>query len=218
MKTAKKYDLIVFDWDGTLMDSEAKIVRCFEAAAADVDVEYPGAHAVRDIIGLGLAESMDILFPQADTAKRAALVERYREHFLHQDQTPMPLFPGVERGLKALVDEGYVLAVATGKARRGLERVLQETNMAHLFTTTRCADETVSKPDPRMLLDILAATGVAPQRALMVGDTVHDIQMANRAEIGALAVSYGVQARERLLAENPIACVDSFTDVCGWIQ
>jgi phosphoglycolate phosphatase len=218
MTKQKKFDLIVFDWDGTLMDSEAKIVRCFEAAAADVGADYPGAQAVRDIIGLGLAEAMDVLFPTANATVRSALVERYREHFLHLDQTDMPLFPGVDEGLQNLADAGYTLAIATGKARRGLNRVLNETGIGNLFKATRCADETLSKPHPKMLLDILDETGVPADRALMVGDTVYDIQMANRADIGALAVSYGVQQRERLLAENPLGCVDSFESVCGWIR
>lgn len=212
----KQFDLIVFDWDGTLMDSEVKIVRCMQAAAADVGIPDVGVASIRNIIGLGLTEAMHALYPDQSPAHQAQLVERYRRHFLELDATAMPLFPGVVEGLEDLRAQGYLLAIATGKARRGLNRVLDETGMQYLFTSSRCADETLSKPHPKMLQEILAETGVEPHRALMVGDTVYDMEMARQAQVAGLAVSYGVHARERLLECGARACVDSFPEVCAW--
>lgn len=213
----RQFDLVVFDWDGTLMDSEAKIVRCMQAAARDLQIPDPGVAAIRDIIGLGLNEAMQVLFSGSTAGDHAQLVERYRRHFLELDNTAMPLFPGVAEGLAQLAEQGYLLAVATGKARRGLNRVLDETGMRHLFVTSRCADETFSKPHPQMLEEILDQTGIETGRALMVGDTVYDMQMAQNARVAGLGVSYGVHARERLLDCGALACVDSFHEVCAWV-
>jgi phosphoglycolate phosphatase len=213
-----RHELIIFDWDGTLMDSIAKIVRCFTAAVDDVGLPHPGEDATRHVIGLGLAEAVATLLPQADAGARTQVVERYREHFLHIDQTHMPLFPGVREGLESLVAQGYLLAVATGKARRGLERVLRDTGTAHLFVATRCADEAFSKPHPRMLEDILDQTGFNAEQALMVGDTTYDMQMARHAGMDGLAVTYGVHGRELLAEHGPLACLDSFSEVYAWLQ
>ena len=214
----RQFDLIVFDWDGTLMDSAAKIVRCMQAAAEDVGIPDPGSAAIRDIIGLGLSEAMQVLFPEQAPVRRAELVERYRRHFLELDTTETPLFPGVKQGLTQLTGQGYLLAIATGKARRGLDRVLDDTGMRHLFTSSRCADEAFSKPHPQMLDDLLDETGVGAGRALMVGDTVYDMEMARSAQVAGLAVSYGVHARERLLDCGALACLDSFPEVCVWVK
>ena len=214
----RQFDLIVFDWDGTLMDSAAKIVRCMQAAAEDVGIPDPGSAAIRDIIGLGLSEAMQVLFPEQAPVRRAELVERYRRHFLELDTTETPLFPGVKQGLTQLTGQGYLVAIATGKARRGLDRVLDETGMRHLFVSSRCADEAFSKPHPQMLDDLLDETGVDTGRALMVGDTVYDMEMARSAQVAGLAVSYGVHARERLLDCGALACLDSFPEVCAWVK
>jgi phosphoglycolate phosphatase len=210
-------DLIVFDWDGTLMDSEAKIVRCVQAAAADIGVSDPGPAAIRRIIGLGLSEAIGTLFPNESPTRRLQLIEHYRVHFLERDDTAMPLFPGVIEGLAGLAGRGYLLAVATGKSRRGLDRVLDQTGTGALFAATRCADEAFSKPHPQMLDDILDATGIERARALMVGDTVYDMQMAQNAGVAGLGVSYGVHARGELLAHGALACLDSFSAVCAWV-
>jgi len=209
-------ELIIFDWDGTLMDSEAKIVNCFRKAAADVEIDYPGDEATRNIIGLGLKEALDILLPGLSDAIRQQVVDRYREHFLHLDETEMPLFKGVEEGLKQLQDDNYSLAIATGKARIGLDRVLEHTQLGEYFAFSRCADEAISKPHPRMVLDILAETGAPADKAIVVGDTTYDIQMAHRAGTNALAVCYGVHSSEKLKAEKPLACVDDFDSVLEW--
>ncbi len=213
-----RHELIIFDWDGTLMDSVAKIVRCFTAALDDVGALHPGEDATRHVIGLGLSEAVTQLLPGADNATRAQVVEHYRQHFLHLDQTEMPLFPGVRAGLEGLAAKGYLLAVATGKARRGLDRVLRATDMAHLFRVTRCADEAFSKPHPRMLEDILEHTGIQAERALMVGDTTYDMLMARQAGLDGLAVTYGVHGRELLMEHGPLACLDSFNEVYAWLQ
>ena len=213
-----RYELIIFDWDGTLMDSVAKIVRCFTAAVEDVGAPQPGQDATRHVIGLGLAEAVTTLLPQVDADTRTQVVERYRQHFLHLDQTDMPLFPGVREGLESLVAQGCMLAIATGKARRGLDRVLHDTGMAHLFSATRCADEAFSKPHPRMLYDILAYTGHDAASALMVGDTSYDLQMARAASMDSLGVTYGAHSREHLLPHAPLACLDSFIEVSLWLQ
>lgn len=214
----RRYELIVFDWDGTLMDSAAKIVRCFQAAARDAGVPPPADADIRNIIGLGLAEALDLVLPGVDAATRETVVHAYRRHFIHIDQTETALFPGVIEGLDQLCAAGYRLAVATGKARRGLDRVLRDTATSRYFCVTRCADEAFSKPHPQMLCDILAYTGVDANQALMVGDTTYDLQMALAAQMRSLAVSYGAHERERLLQHSPLGCVDSFTEVCQWLQ
>jgi phosphoglycolate phosphatase len=215
---ARDYDLIVFDWDGTLMDSIGKIVACMRSAIADVGVANPGDAAIRHIIGLGLAEAIRTLLPAESDATHAATVERYREHFLHRDQTASPLFAGVTDGLERLAQQGYLLAIATGKARRGLERVLGETTLGSYFVATRCADEARSKPHPQMLEDILDLTGTDPARAIMIGDTVYDLEMARSARVDSLGVTYGVHARAQLAVHAPRTIVDSFPEVCVWLN
>ena len=200
------------------MDSAAKIVNCFQAALIDVGRSPLPESAIRHIIGLGLREALVELLPDADDAVRGAIADRYREHFLHLDGTDMVLFPDVVEGLERLGAVGFRLAIATGKARRGLERVLTATNLRHLFCASRCADEAYSKPHPRMLEDILSHTGVTPERALMIGDTTYDLQMAAAASVPSVAVSYGVHPRERLLEHQPLACLDSFHEVCQWLH
>lgn len=218
MSASSRFGLIVFDWDGTLMDSEAKIVNCICAAAVDCGVTPPTRQAARQIIGLGLHEALTVLFPTLTPARRETLVEHYRRHFLIEDKTSMPLFPGVKAGIESLVAQGYALAVATGKARRGLRKVLAETETEHLFITTRCADEAYSKPHPQMLEDILAATGFARSETVMIGDTTYDMQMAQNADIARVGVTYGVHSRAQLLDHAPLACLDSFADVYRWLS
>jgi phosphoglycolate phosphatase len=199
------------------MDSAGKIVRCFESAMRDAGLPSPGAAAIRNIIGLGLKEAVASLLPQCDAATQAQVVARYRAHFLHLDRTETQLFPGVREGLTRLAERGYRLAIATGKARQGLQRVLADTGLAQLFVASRCADEALSKPHPQMLLDILKETAVPAGAALMVGDTVYDMQMARSAQVDGLGVSYGVHDREELLAQGALACLDSFSEVDRWL-
>lgn len=214
----RHYELIVFDLDGTLIDSEAKILRCLAAAATDLGIAEPGVVAARDIIGLGMEEALTVLFPDMTASQRERFLARFREHYLYLDSTRLDFFPGVSHGLTELTQAGYRLAIATGRPRRGLDRVLSEAGLQQLFVATRCADETTSKPHPRMLVEILAKTDTAPRQAIMVGDTVYDLQMARGAGVDALAVSYGVHERKRLLEEGPVGCVDSFDEVCTWLS
>lgn len=200
------------------MDSAGKIVRCFQAAAREAGLEPPPDHKVRNIIGLGLNEALDILLPGVDESTRHHVVECYRHHFLNVDETATPLFPGVVEGLQQLSDRGFRLAIATGKARRGLDRVLRDTAISHHFCASRCADEARSKPHPQMLYDLLNSTGVNANRSLMVGDTTYDLQMALAAAVGSVAVTYGAHERELLLSHSPLACVDSFPNVCRWLE
>ncbi len=211
------YRLLVFDWDGTLMDSEARIVACLQAAASDLDIEIPPPERAKEIIGLGLSEAIARLFPGLGERAQVLAVERYRQHFLGDDLAPSVLFPGVAEVLEHLAGEGYLMGVATGKSRRGLDKVLEETGLGRLFHATRCADETFSKPHPQMLEDVMDRTGARPSETLMIGDTEYDMQMARNARAHGLAVSYGVHDRERLLAEGALACLDALADLPAWL-
>ncbi len=213
----REFDLVIFDWDGTLMDSVAKIVRCFMAAMADANIRPPEESDIRNIIGLGLAEAMAVLLPNSSDQEKSKVIDLYREHFLIHDETEMPFFEGVETGLSQLQDSGYQLAVATGKNRVGLDRLLNLHDFEKYFTATRCSDETSSKPNPQMLNEILASTNVRPDRAIMVGDTTYDMEMAQNADVARIAVSYGVHECPRLLAYQPRDCLKTFPDVLKWL-
>lgn len=212
-----KFELIVFDWDGTLMDSEMRIVTCLQSAFADLGLSAPTHEAARNIIGLGLEEAMLQLLPGSDAATRADLVVQYRRHFLVTDQTPSVLFSGARELLDWLAGQGRLLAVATGKSRVGLDKSLAETGLGDLFHATRCADETFSKPHPQMLLELMDTLGASPTETLMVGDTEYDMQMAHNASVDALAIGHGVHAPERLLSHAPLACLDSLHAIPGWL-
>ncbi|MDH5652669.1 MAG: HAD-IA family hydrolase [Gammaproteobacteria bacterium] len=209
--------LIVFDWDGTLMDSEARIVACMQAAIDDLGLPDRTAAEISNIIGLGLRESVTTLFPELKESMYHKLVDQYRYHFLVGDKTPSPLFPGVTAMLDDLVQQDCFLAIATGKGRAGLDKVLDETGLATVFHSTRCADETFSKPHPQMLLELMDELGVETTATLMVGDTEYDLQMAHNSKAHALAVSYGVHDKSRLLECRPLACVDSIDELHHWL-
>ncbi len=213
-----QYQLLIFDWDGTLMDSEARIITCIKAASRDLKQPEPDETAIRNIIGLGLQEALAALFPTRETSLLTQLAERYRYHFMTADPTPSPLFPGVETMLSDLKQRGYWLAIATGKGRTGLQKALRETGLEQMFLATRCAGDTASKPHPQMLFELLEELGTGPEQALMVGDTEYDLQMAKNANMPALAVSYGVHERRRLLQYDPVECVDSVTELHNWLQ
>ena len=214
----KHYQLIVFDWDGTLIDSEARIVNCMRAAIQDLQLPTRSHDEMRNVIGLGLQEALATLYPDGHQAVYQDLVDRYRHHFLVQDDTPSELFAGVESLLSSLRQRGHYLAVATGKGRMGLENALDETGLRGHFDYTRCADETRSKPHPQMLEEIMERLGVEPHETLMIGDTEYDMLMANNAGTAALAVSYGVHDKQRLLACNPLDCVDDVAGLQMWLN
>ncbi len=213
-----RLNLMVFDWDGTLMDSEARIVACMQASIADLGLESRDVAAIRNIIGLGLYEAISALYPGCDDALVASMTDRYRYHFITANPTSSELFPGAEETVKGLYESGYLLAVATGKGRRGLDKVLEETGLGRYFHATRCADETFSKPHPQMLEELMDELGAEPAETLMIGDTEYDMQMATNARTHALAVSYGVHEKERLLRHNPLHCLDEIGELDGWLH
>ena len=213
-----KYDLVVFDWDGTLMDSEARIVDCMQRAAADVGVDVPGRAEARDIIGLGLEQAVARLFPRADAARVGAIVDAYRRHWLGDEVAPASMFAGSHELVAELHEAGSLLAVATGKSRKGLEKSLAESGLGGLFHVTRCADETFSKPHPQMLEEILTDLDTAPRRAIMVGDTEYDMQMAANAGVPAVGVTHGVHSAERLLAHGALQCFDDLLSLAHWLR
>jgi phosphoglycolate phosphatase len=215
MKYSKK--LIVFDWDGTLMDSESRIVNCMRAAITDMDLPVRTRHELKNVIGLGLREALHALFPDNDEVQLGRLVERYRHHFLVEDKTPSELFAGVNDMLASLNGMGYFLAIATGKARRGLDHALTSCDVGHFFHASRCADETRSKPHPQMLEELIDYFGVAPHDSIMIGDTEFDMAMAKNAGTHALGVSYGVHEKDRLLNHGPLACLDDVSQLHAWL-
>ncbi len=214
----QRLNLLVFDWDGTLMDSEARIVACIQAAIEELGLEPREVACIRNIIGLGLREAIDALYPGSDNALHEAMTERYRYHFLTANPTRSELFSGAEETVRTLSEAGYMLAVATGKGRRGLDMVLEETGLGQYFLATRCADETFSKPHPRMLEELMDELGTEPTETLMIGDTEYDMQMAVNARAHALAVSYGVHEKERLLRHQPLHCLDDIGELSGWLE
>lgn len=216
--TPKPFKLLVFDWDGTLMDSQARIVTSFQTAISEMAFAVRTPEQIRNIIGLGLDKAIYTLFPEVDEANRMALKTRYRHHFLYVNSLPTPLFPSVATSLHTLQAQHYWLAVATGKSRAGLDRALTESGLNHLFYSTRCAEETRSKPDPLMLVEIMAELGVTAADTLMIGDSEYDLQMAHNAGVAAVAVSYGTQAASHLLNFNPLACFDDLAQLPTWLE
>jgi phosphoglycolate phosphatase len=213
----KQFDLIVFDWDGTLMDSTATIVKCIQAAAKDLGLPVPDNKAASYVIGLGLQEAMEAVLPGLDPKHYPRMVERYRYHYLTKDKG-LALFDGVREMLGELSQRGYFLAVATGKSRVGLNRALDAANLLSLFDATRCADETFSKPHPAMLQELTRELGQDMQRTVMVGDTTHDLQMAANAGAAGIAVHYGAHASHELQTLNPVYSANSVPELHAWLS
>lgn len=214
---ARRYELIVFDWDGTLMDSAAAIAGSVQAAARDLGLEPPSDERARHIIGLGLEDALRHALPNLPSERYGELSVRYRHHYLAQDQA-LTLFNGVEAMLEELLAAGHILAVATGKSRLGLDRALAVSGLGPRFQASRCADECFSKPHPQMLEELMDEFGITPEATLMIGDTSHDVQMAHNARVPALAVSYGAHPRTGLEALSPLHCVDSVEELAAWLK
>lgn len=209
--------LLIFDWDGTLSDSTGKITQAMQRAAEDVGRIPPEDHEVHEIIGLGLPEAIARLFPDLDSGVRQHLKERYAFHFLALDQhQPSAFFPLVQETLEHLRSEGHQLAIATGKSRRGLDRVLEGLGMLHFFHATRCADETASKPHPLMLEQLLTEFSAHPSESVMVGDTEYDMEMARSIKMPRIAVSYGAHHVDRLRPYEPELSMDRFDELLAW--
>jgi phosphoglycolate phosphatase len=206
-------DLVIFDWDGTLVDSKGAIVGAIRGSLNDVGLPVWPDEELQQVIGLGLAEAIRELLPDQGPEVHESVAEAYRERFLTVTSADMPLFEGVREGLEELLRQGRRLAVATGKSRRGLDRVLDEMGLGELFRATRCADETCSKPDPLMVHELLAEIGVDPARAVLVGDTEFDMAMARDAGVGRIAATYGVHGPQRLARAEPHAWARDFSEV-----
>ncbi len=206
--------LYIFDWDGTLCRSLENIVLSIQAAAHQVGLpELPPAK-LQSVVGLGLQEAWDELYPQADEQQRQLLVHFYREHYLQIDLIqPTQLFDGVEDTLQHLCDEKHQLAIATGKSRKGLNRALDDLEAGHYFVASRCADEARSKPDPLMLQQLLEMTGFHTEESVMVGDTEFDLKMAGKLGMKAVGVTYGAHPVDRLAPHAPIGMIGDIREL-----
>ncbi|CAN5280742.1 HAD-IA family hydrolase [soil metagenome] len=210
-----KYRLLVFDWDGTIMDSTAQIALSIQLACKDLGLPVPSRERASHVIGLGLHDALSQAVPAITPEQVPAMVERYRHHYLAHDKQ-LILFDGIEPMLERLRERGHVLAVATGKSRVGLDRAFETGGIRHLFDASRCADETRSKPDPLMLFELFEELGVPAAEALMIGDTTHDLQMAVNAGTAALAVSYGAHDLAELGRVRSLGIVDSVAELDAW--
>ncbi len=213
----RRYDLIAFDWDGTLFDSTALIVSCIQDAVRDVGGQVPPRERAAWVIGMGLAQALAHAAPEVPPERHPLLVERYRHHWFAR-QHEVTLFDGVLPLLNDLRGRGHRLAVATGKSRRGLDVALQTVALHGVFDASRTADETASKPDPQMLLELMAELDTSPERTLMIGDTTHDLQMARNAGCTAVAVTYGAHAHEDLRSLQPAFVAHTVADLHAWLR
>ena len=216
-RTHQRYDLIVFDWDGTIMDSTGLIADCIQHAARDMALPIPTLEQAKSIIGLGINDSTRTLFPQLDRAAQAQYAAAYRTHFVARDHEA-PLYAGMRELLASLAAPQRFLAVATGKPRAGLERAFAYTGLKAHFHFSRCADEGFPKPHPDMLLKLMGFTAVGPDRTLMIGDTIHDLELARNAGVDAVAVTYGAHLRDALAGLPALAVLDSVEQLSAWIR
>ena len=211
-----RYDLVIFDWDGTLMDSTALIASCIQQACREMGLAVPPESEAKWVIGLGFLQSVEHVAPGLDRSRGLELAQSYRRHFVAREHEA-PLFAGIPQLLSELRARDRRLAVATGKARRGLDRVLASSGLAPYFEATRCADEGFPKPHPDMVLRLLDETGVDASRAVMVGDTTHDLELASNAGVDAVAVSYGAHDEELLRARAARHYAATVEDLRRWL-
>ncbi len=213
---ARQFDLLVFDWDGTLLDSAESIVGAINAACRDIGISAPSDERARHVIGLGLHAALRHAVPDLPEERYPEMVERYRHHYLSHDHE-LQLFDGVAELISGLATAGFRLAVATGKSRHGLQRALRLSGLGAYFHASRCVDECFSKPHPQMLEELLDELAVDRMRALMIGDTTHDLQMANNAGVACLAVAYGAHPAAALDALQPLARLDNLPELSEWL-
>ena len=209
--------MIVFDWDGTLMDSTTVIATSIQSACRDLGLPVPSDEAARHVIGMGLVQALQHAVPDAPETMYEPLAERYRHYFLAQDES-IPLYAGAAETIVELHEAGHVLAVATGKSRKGLERALDSSGLRRYFQATRTADQTFSKPHPAMLLELMDELGVDAGRVLMIGDTTHDLQMAINAGVDAVGLTHGAHPEDQLRALQPLALLDDFHELRAWLK
>ncbi len=214
--TQRRFDLIAFDWDGTLFDSTQIITRCIQEAVRDVGGAVPSAQAASYVIGMSLSAALAHAAPDVSPDKYPELGARYRHHYLAH-QHDIALFEGVLPMLNALKQRQHHLAVATGKSRRGLDEALHAVELKGLFDASRTADETQGKPHPRMLHELMAELGVAPERTLMIGDTTHDLQMALNAGCPSVGVSYGAHEPQAFDLLKPVFVAHSVQELHAWL-
>jgi phosphoglycolate phosphatase len=212
-----RYELVIFDWDGTLMDSTGLIAACIQQSCRDMGLAVPAENEAKWVIGLGFLQSVEHVAPGLDRARQLELAESYRRHFVAREHEA-PLFAGIPELLAALRARERRMAVATGKARRGLDRALASSGLAPFFEATRCADEGFPKPHPDMVLRLLEATGVEPARAVLVGDTTHDLELAANAGVDAVAVCYGAHDEALLRARAARHYAASVEDLSRWLE
>lgn len=213
----KPYQLIIFDWDGTLVDSKSAIINCLQQTAAELGLPIPSYDAIKEVIGLGIAQGYQLLFPNA-IDKLNNFKQRYQYHSLLATPYKEILFPGVFELLTELDQQGYLLAVATGKSRLSLDAALQQLHLKDLFAATRTVDEAFSKPHPQMVTDILQQLSLQSEQAMLVGDTEYDMQLAKNAGIDAIGVTCGVHDIDRLLAYQPLACLTATSELSQWLN
>ena len=213
----RRYDLIVWDWDGTIMDSTPTIVHCIQQSCRDLGFKVPDDALASSVIGLGIHDSLRRAVPWVDPAHFQKLTDRFRFHYLANDHE-LDLFVGIRELLESLRADKYLLGVATGKSRVGLDRSLKHHQIGHLFHETRTADESFSKPHPGMLLELSDVTQVPTRRILMIGDTTHDLDMAANAGVDAVAVTYGAHPPETLKESPSLAHVDNVTQLSQWLK
>jgi phosphoglycolate phosphatase len=214
---SKQFDLLIFDWDGTLADSTRAIVDAAYHASDMVGIRRPDEQAVCDVIGLELREALRVLFDVVDDKTLTELVSHYQRYYATA-QNDIALFDGVAESLNILSQQGFMLAVASGKGRNGLKHAIDSAGFGDLILAQRSADDCFSKPHPQMLYEIMDELGTERQRAVMIGDTTFDMQMAQNAGMASLGVSYGAQAAEKLLPYAPLACFDSFAKLHTWLS
>lgn len=211
-----RYSLVVFDWDGTIIDSTAAIAHAIQRAAADLGLPVPDNERASHVIGLGLRDALALAVPELRPEDAPAFSARYRHHYLAAEEE-LNLFPGAVDLVEELASHGAMLAVATGKSRAGLARALAASGLGPRFAATRCADQTHPKPHPAMLLELMEELDAIPESTVMVGDTTHDLRMAAAAGTHAVGVTYGAHPREQLAACAPAALVDDVAGLRRWL-
>ena len=212
-----KYELIVFDWDGTLLDSAGAIVQAIQAACRDLELPEPSDAQARHVIGLGLVDAMRQAVPDLKPERYQEMAERYRFHYLSGDHQ-LTLFKGIPEMLANLQAAGHLLTIATGKSRVGLDRALDHSGLRPLFEASRCADECHSKPHPQMLEELMAEFGIGAVSTVMIGDTSHDLLMARNAGVDSLAVTYGAHPHDHLAEHGPLACLHNVDELALWLK
>ena len=216
-KLDRRYDLIVWDWDGTIMDSTPTIVHCIQQSCRDLGFKVPDDSLASSVIGLGIQDSLRRAVPWIEPIHFPKLTERFRYHYLAKDHE-LHLFSGIQELLEDLREDGYLLGVATGKSRVGLDRSLAHHQIGHLFHETRTADESFSKPHPGMLLELSDVTQVPMRRMLMIGDTTHDLDMAANAGVDAVAVTYGAHPPDVLKESPSLIRVNDVAQLATWLD